>query len=280
MKDLSGRVAVVTGAASGIGRAMVERFADEGMRVVLADVENEPLQQAVTELQARGVDAVGRRVDVRDPEDLENLANLTLRTFGAVHVLCNNAGVDAGGPFEDIPDGAWHWVMDVNFFGVVNGCRAFLPALRAAGEGHIVNTASLAAVNSGMRTMAPYIASKFAVLGFTENLAVELAESDPQIGVSIILPGGVKTRMTDSERNRPEGLPGTEHPLRKEVVDGIRSATERDGLDPSTVAESVVSAIRDQSFYVLTHRQLALDSVKRRLEWMTGDQQPLPRILR
>jgi NAD(P)-dependent dehydrogenase (short-subunit alcohol dehydrogenase family) len=280
MKDLAGRVAVVTGAASGIGRALAHRFAVAGMRVVLADVEDGPLQRTLAELREGGADAAGLRVDVRDPEDLDALARLAVDRFGAVHVLCNNAGVDTGGPFEQIPDAAWRWVMDVNLFGVVNGCRAFLPVLRAAGEGHIVNTASLAAVNSGMRTMAPYIASKFAVLGFTENLAVELAETDPDIGVSVILPGGVKTRMTDSERNRPEGVEIPEDPLRADVVAGIRSATEREGLEPAAVAEEVVSAIVDRSFYVLTHRQAALDAVARRLEWMTEDRQPLPRILR
>jgi len=169
VKDLSGRVAVVTGAASGIGRAMAEKFLDKGARVVLADVENDALQRTVGELNDAGGAAAGMRVDVRDAAQVEDLATFAHESFGAVHILCNNAGVDTGGPFAEISDAAWRWVMDVNFFGVVNGCRAFLPLLREQDEAHIVNTASLAAVNSGMRTMAPYIASKFAVLGSPSN---------------------------------------------------------------------------------------------------------------
>ncbi|OMH37104.1 SDR family NAD(P)-dependent oxidoreductase [Tersicoccus sp. Bi-70] len=280
MKDLTGRVAVVTGAASGIGRAIAERCADAGMAVVLADVEDVSLQQTVADLQNRGAEAAGLCVDVREPADLEALAALAVDRFGGVHLLCNNAGVDTGGPFDQIPEASWRWVMDVNFFGVVNGCQAFLPALRAAGEGHIVNTGSMAAVNAGMRTMAPYIASKFAVLGFTENLAVELAATDPQIGVSALLPGGVKTRMTDSERNRPAGVELSEDPVRAEVVAGIRSATDRDGLEPLDVADLVLDAVRERRFYVLTHREAALDAVSQRLAWMTEDRQPLPRVLR
>ena len=280
MRELRGRVAVVTGAASGIGRAMAERFAAEGMRLVLADVEPEPLARTIDDLADRGAEVAGLKVDVRREEDVAALADLALERFGGVNLVCNNAGVDSGAPFEEIPDAAWRWVMDVNFFGIVNGCRVFLPLLRRAGEGHIVNTGSLASVNSGMRTMGPYIASKFAVLGFTENLAVELAESAPEIGVSVLLPGGVKTRMPDAERNRPADLPVSNHPMRAEVLAGVRSATAREGLEPDAVSELVVTAIRNRSFYVLTHRQFALDAVARRLAWMTDDEQPLPRILR
>ena len=280
MKDLSGRVAVVTGAASGIGRAMAEKFLDKGARVVLADVENDALQRTVGELNDAGGAAAGMRVDVRDAAQVEDLATFAHESFGAVHILCNNAGVDTGGPFAEISDAAWRWVMDVNFFGVVNGCRAFLPLLREQDEAHIVNTASLAAVNSGMRTMAPYIASKFAVLGFSENLAVELAATDPSIGVSVLLPGGVKTEMTNSERNAPADVSSVDVRLREEVVAGIRSATARDGLSPAEVAEQVHDAIRDRSFYVLTHRDAALAAVSQRLEWMRTDGQPLPRVLR
>lgn len=280
MDDLTGRVAVVTGAASGIGRAIAERCLDDGMRVALVDVELDSLTRTAHELDPAGSRTLTRQVDVRDAVQVEHLAAAVVAHFGAVHLLCNNAGVDAGGPFVDITDATWRWVMDVNFFGVVNGCRAFLPALRASGEGHIVNTASMAAVNAGMRTMAPYIASKFAVLGVSENLAVELAESDPRIGVSVLLPGGVQTRMTDSERNRPADVPPSDDPLRQSVVDGIRSATARDGLDPSDVAVAVLDAVRDRSFYILTHREPALEAIAQRLEWMRTDAQPLPRVLR
>jgi NAD(P)-dependent dehydrogenase (short-subunit alcohol dehydrogenase family) len=184
MQQLNGRVAVVTGGASGIGRGLVNRFAAEGMKVVIADVEKDPLDQAVAEVRATGAEAIGVVTDVSDRAAVENLAAATMDAFGAVHVLCNNAGVETGGAFQDVPLAGWRWVMDVNVFGVVHGCQVFLPLLRRQSEGHIVNTASVAAFELGIPTMAPYAASKSAVLGLSESLALELRAAGTPVGVA------------------------------------------------------------------------------------------------
>ena len=171
MKDLSKRVAVVTGAASGIGYALAERFADEGMRVVLADVEEKALAMASEKLAARGAAALAVRTDVANPADVQALAEATLARFGAVHVLCNNAGVGGDvAPVWELPLESWRWVLDVNFWGVVHGVRTFVPImLRQDGEGHIVNTASMAG-HLSLPLLGPYHATKFAVVSLTESL--------------------------------------------------------------------------------------------------------------
>lgn len=277
MRDLRGRVAVVTGAASGIGRAMVDAFVGEGMKVVLADVERGALDEAVSTLTAQGAEAIGVRVDVSREDDVEGLAAATMQRFGAVHVLCNNAGVDTGAPFAELPISAWRWVMDVNLFGVVNGCRTFLPLLKQAEEAHIVNTASLSGVSAGIPTIAPYVASKFAVLGLSENLAVELQMTAPTVGISVLLPGAVRTRMPDAERNKPEGLEVPVDSLRAQVADGIRAAAA-DGIEPAAVAQLVVDGIREDRFYLLPHRDGALNAVRNRLVWMQNDERPVGRL--
>ena len=188
MNELSGRVAVVTGAASGIGLGLTRRFVAAGMSVVLADVEAPALDRAVEELTDVGGDVIGVRCDVSDPAQVDALAERALEAFGAVHVVCNNAGVDSGAPFSEIPPETWQWVMGVNFWGTLHGCRAFLPLLRRHGDGHIVNTASAAALSGFIPTATPYVASKFAILGLSENLFHELAMTDPGIGVSVLCP--------------------------------------------------------------------------------------------
>ncbi|WP_082833263.1 SDR family NAD(P)-dependent oxidoreductase [Rhodococcus sp. LB1] len=275
MVELEGKVAVVTGGASGIGFAMAERFAGEGVKVVLADIEEGSLDIAVSALSASGADAIGVQTDVSDPESVHNLALRTIDEFAGVHILCNNAGVDSGALFSDIPLRTWQWVMDVNFYGVLHGCREFLPLLRQQPEAHIVNTCSVAAFATGAATMSPYVASKFAVLGMSENLEIELRTAGESIGVSVLCPGPVKTRMTESERNRPSGVVSTlADPVRRSSVERLADTTAASGLEPGHVAEMVVDAIRTNRFFILPHPDMALKGVERRIAWMRDGTAP------
>ncbi|HLW94824.1 MAG TPA: SDR family NAD(P)-dependent oxidoreductase [Solirubrobacteraceae bacterium] len=269
MEELEGRVAVVTGAASGIGLGLARRFAQEGMRVVLADIEDEPLEAAVEELRGGGAEAIGVATDVSDGAAVEALAQATIDRFGAVHVVCNNAGVESGARFADIPVATWEWVLGVNLWGVLHGCRVFLPLIREQGEGHIVNTASLAALATGLATFAPYTTSKFAILAASECLELELLAAGERIGVSVLCPGVVTTNMCDAERNRPAEVPSTaDDPLRQTIIGRLRELSVEVGMDPARVAEMVVDAIRTRRFFVLTHPDEAFKALERRAEWM------------
>ncbi len=279
MEQLRDRVAVVTGAASGIGRALAGRLAEEGMKVVLADVEEPALAEAVGELASAGAAVVGVRTDVSSAAEVEALAQRTIEAFGAVHVVCNNAGVTSGGPFADIPLEAWRWVVGVNFRGVVHGCRTFLPLLEASGEGHIVNTASIGALKASFQTSAPYVASKFAVLGLSENLHHELAAAGSPVGISVLCPSFVSTRLLDADRNRPPDVPVVDDPRRAQVLAMARVAVAA-GLDPRTVADETVSAIRERRFFVLPHFAEACEAVADRLAWMRTNEPPARRRAR
>ena len=275
MEELRDRVAVVTGGASGIGFALAQRFTAEGMKVVVADIEEQPLQEAVAALSADGAEVHGVRTDVSRLEDVEALAQATLDRFGGVHVVCNNAGVESGAPFSDIPLATWEWVLQVNFWGVLHGCRTFLPLLRDQGEGHIVNTASTSAFATGLPTFTPYSVSKFAVLSLSENLSIELRSAGEPIGVSLLVPGMTRSRMPDAERNRPAGATVSESPQRRQVLDMIRGAMADNALDPAVTAEQTVEAIRTDRFFILTHPEEAFAALRARLHAMeTGE--PLP----
>jgi NAD(P)-dependent dehydrogenase (short-subunit alcohol dehydrogenase family) len=281
VKELRGRVAVVTGAASGIGRALADRFAGEGMKVVLADVDEPALEAAVSELEASGADALGATTDVSRAEDVQVLADRTIEAFGAVHLLCNNAGVEGGAPFVDIPEKLWDWVLGVDLWGVVHGCRIFLPLLAEQDEAHIVNTASLAALSGWLPTGTPYVASKFAVLGLTENLHHELALMDSPVGVSVLCPGVVASRLPWAERNRPPEIEvDDDHPMRRGVIDGLRTIVESsDSMPADQAADAVVNAVRERRFFVLTHPDEAIAAVEARLKWMRTNEPPdLPRL--
>src|SRR5262245_1822463 len=206
LTELEGRIAVVTGAASGMGRAFAQRFAEEGMRVVLADVERDALDRAVGELRAEGHDARGVPTDVSRRDAVERLAAQTLDAFGAVHLVCNNAGVEGylDGPIWEATDNDWRWTMGVNLWGVVHGVRTFLPIMLAQdADGHMVNTASMTAVVSG-RNM--YAVSKHAVLALTETIHAQLVEREARVGVSALCPGMIATRLFQGSRNRPDEL--------------------------------------------------------------------------
>jgi NAD(P)-dependent dehydrogenase (short-subunit alcohol dehydrogenase family) len=273
---LRGRVAVVTGAASGIGRAVAGRLADEGMRLVMADVEAGALDTAVAEVRASGGTAIGVRTDISRVEDVQALADRTIQEYGAVHVLCNIAGVEGGDLFADISRRTWEWVMGVNFWGTLDACRIFLPLLRAQEEAHIVNCASMAGFATGLPTFHPYVASKFAVVGLTENLEVELRTGvAPHVGVSLLSPGLVKTNMNASERNRPADVPATDtQDMRVQLHADIDRQTEAVGVTPEHVAALVVEGIRERRFHLLTHPEPTIAAFRARLAWLTDGTPP------
>jgi NAD(P)-dependent dehydrogenase (short-subunit alcohol dehydrogenase family) len=277
VEQFEGRVAVVTGAASGMGLAFAERFVQEGMKVVLADVEKAALDEAVAGLEEAGGDVIGVRTDVSRLEDIEALASKTIDAFGAVHVVCNNAGVESGAPFADIPPETWHWVLSVDLFGTIYGIRTFLPLLRKhAPDGHIVNTSSLAGLESYFLTASPYVAAKHAVVGLSETLFHELREGGEQIGVSVLCPGMIATNMPWSERNRPDHVPSSlEHPARAQLIE-MTTMGAKHGMPPADVAELVVRAIREKRLYILTHPELARNAAQRRLDWIADDVVPGP----
>jgi len=275
VEQFEGKVAVVTGAASGMGRAFAERFVAEGMKVVLADVEATALEQAVQDLTDAGGEVVGVQTDVSRLDEIERLAARTIEAFGAVHVLCNNAGVESGASFADIPAETWDWVLGVDLLGTIYGIRTFLPLLREhAPDGHIVNTSSIAGLDAFFLTAAPYVAAKHAVVGISEELFHELAAGSERIGVSVICPGMVATQMPWSERNRPDHVPSSlEHPSRAQLIE-ITTQGAAHGMPPADVAELVVQAIREQRFYVLPHPDAAEAAARNRLRWITENVPP------
>jgi len=253
MDDFAGRVAVVTGAASGIGRGLARHAAREGMRVVLADVEAPALEDAVAEVRDLGADAVGIRTDVSRADEVQALADQTFDRFGAVHLLCNNAGVFQAGVVWQRTQADWDWVMGVNVWGILHAIRAFVPRLLEQDtDAHIVNTASMA----GLITVAysgPYVVSKFAAAALTECLAHDLRAQGSTIGVSCLVPGLVDTRIADSTRNRPDEPPSeVTAPDHHFVADVLKQQTSTGGRHPDEVAAIVFDAVRARQFWIPT----------------------------
>lgn len=253
MQSFEGKTAVITGGASGIGLALAERFGREGCRIMLADIEGGALTQAVERLRALGITAEGQVTDVADHASVEALEARTRDTFGNIHLLFNNAGVSITGPSWAMSHDDWRWVWDVNVWGVVNGIKAFLPGMMAHGEeGHVINTGSLASFN-GNGDHAPYCSSKAAVLGLSQSLYSEMQAMMTGIGVSIVCPGMVATRINQSWRNRPEGdTPWSDREFADEAF--IRGSEEFQGrgLQPEAIAESTLEAVRANRFYVFS----------------------------
>lgn len=274
MKTFRDRVAVVTGGASGIGRALADRFAAEGMKVVLADVEEAPLAAAAREMTAAGATVLAVRTDVARLADVEALAERAWSAYGGVHVLCNNAGVAGGGLSWEASDAEWQWVLGVNLWGVIHGVRTFVPRMLAGGdEGHVVNTASVAGLSTAPG-MSSYNVSKFGVVALSEVMHHELAMVGAKLKVSVLCPAWVNTRIADADRNRPSeaASPGGANPAFEAMRDMVRGAVAS-GLPPAQVAELVLNAIRDERFYVLTHPDF-LPLIRQRMESILESRNP------
>ncbi len=255
MQEFQDKVAVVTGAASGIGRALAGRCAQAGMKVVLADVDAAALQQAEHELRDQGATVLAVQTDVSRFEQVQALADRTIASFGAVHLLFNNAGVGAGTTVWESSAADWEWVVGVNLWGTVYGVRVFVPLmLKQDADCHIVNTASMAGLIPGPG-LGIYRVTKAGVISLSETLYLELQQQKARIGVSVLCPGWVKTRIMEAERNRPAELRNASAavtPGQQQLFEGVRRAVDQ-GLPPEQVAEQVLEAIREQHFYILTH---------------------------
>ena len=270
MKEFAGKTAVVTGAASGIGRALADRFVAARMNVVLADIEEEALAKAVEELEARQARVIGIVSNTMLKDSVDELARQAIDTFGNVHILCNNAGVanaaSAGKSVWELPDADWQWVMGVNFWGVLYGLQAFIPHMLEHGEEcHILNTASLAGVLPGG---GPYGVSKHGVLSLTEGLQTDLQAREANINASVLCPGFVDTQIFDAERNRPNEL----HPVDTEsneeaqaLMAGMAKTMLAAGKAPAEIANIVFDAISENVFYILPHPAWD-DAVRSRVE--------------
>jgi NAD(P)-dependent dehydrogenase (short-subunit alcohol dehydrogenase family) len=255
MKDLQGKVAFITGGASGLGLAMAKAFGREGMKVMIADIEEQALGRAVKELNASQVRAEGVLCDVADRNGVRNAALKTVSAFGKVHVVCNNAGVAVGGPIGEVNERDWQWIVDVNLLGVVYGMETFVPLIESHGEGgHFVNTASMAGMISPPN-LEPYCATKFAVVAMSEGWNAQLAPKN--IGVSVLCPGFVQTRIHESERNKPTRY-GSAATVHSALGTGREQAAQmvQSGIPVDPVGNRVVEAIKDNDLYIFTHVEL------------------------
>ena len=269
MKEFQDKVAVITGGASGLGRAMAERFAGAGMRIVLADVEPRALAATEAAMKSAGVEVIAVPTDVSKATEVEALAQKALAAFGAVHLVANNAGVAPLGSAWENSVADWEWTLGVNLWGVIHGVRVFTPIMLAqGGEAHIVNTASVSGLISPPGS-AMYNVTKHAVVTLTETLYHDLQMKQARIGCSVLCPAYVPTGIVDSERNRPAPLQNPpqqktaeqqarEAMLRKAVSSGKQSAAD--------VAEKVFAAVRDGRFYILTHPR-----IKASIQWRMED---------
>jgi NAD(P)-dependent dehydrogenase (short-subunit alcohol dehydrogenase family) len=258
MKEFKGKVAVITGAASGIGLGVAERCVREGMKVVLAGINKANLIKAEAELKASGGTVVSVQTDVAERKDVEALARSTLDAFGAVHLLVNNAGVDAGMSPWEATWNDWEWVVGVNLWGVIHGVKVFTPLMLAQNtECHIVNTASIGGLVAGYPG-APYAATKHAVVALSECLYLALERRRAPVKVSVLCPGAVRTNILGSERNRPVGLrnePIETTPEMEAFADFMKAEIQA-GMSPLHVADQVFEAIKEERFYILTHPEL------------------------
>ena len=272
MKDFQDKTAVITGGASGIGRALAEHAAQLGMNIVIADIDSAALEATRSALNTAEVCTVV--CDVSQAEEVEALAEKTQARFGAAHLLCNNAGVSGGGSMEETSLEDWEWVLAVNLWGVIHGVRTFLPQMLAQGEGHIVNTASIAGVTS-CPDLGPYNVSKHGVVTLSETLYSELRNKESRVGVSVLCPSYVQTRIHLSERSRPQ----THGRSEEERTQAMKSAEETfaeffaQAQPPARTAQLVFEAVRDERFYIFTHKG-SCEKVVERMRAIAEDGHP------
>ncbi|MBV9082715.1 MAG: SDR family NAD(P)-dependent oxidoreductase [Acidobacteriaceae bacterium] len=278
MREFRDRTAVITGGASGIGRAMAERFASEGMRIVLADIEETPLRETAEAMRQNGATVLACRVDVTNAVEVETLAEAAYKEFGAVHLLCNNAGViSEGAPVWKESLENWAWVLGVNFWGVLHGIRAFVPRMIASGEeGHVVNTASVAGLTT-RPLMASYNVSKHAVVAVSECLHAELQLTTDKVRASVLCPAFARTRLAESTRNRPHD-PETHAETSYGFHEAWKAVVEQ-GTPPEEIAGRVMEAVRNEQFWILTHPNTD-KAVRERFESMLARTNPEARDLR
>ena len=277
MQSLAGKVAVVTGAASGIGLALSRRFGHDGMHVVMADIELAALEQQASALADEGLDVLPIVTDTSIESDVEALADATLERFGGVHLVCNNAGVGSRGlKVADLPRRDFEWVIGVNIWGVIYGIRAFLPRLLAQDAGHIVNTASVSGLYHHPR-MGPYNATKAAVVALSETIRYELEDDGSNVGISVLCPSWVRTNISTAARNLPERLHYELTPQQAEemlVYKARRREQLRDeAIDADDVAVQVRDAVLANRFYVITHRD-SIDNMRARFDRIVNGEDP------
>lgn len=274
MNDLANRVAWITGAASGIGLALAHRLAAEQMKLVLVDIEAGPLAEAEAALRGKGATTLALTVDVGDAAQMEAATRKALDAFGVVHLIINNAGVGGGGgPMWQLTAADWKWALDVNLWGVLHAIRLLVPPLLASGEpGHVLNTASIAGLTS-TPFMGPYTATKHAVVAVSECLAKELELVNANVGVSVLCPGFVKTKIATSHRNRPAELAGSDTSEGGKKFASVLDQLVAAGVPAEKIADACVEAIRAPKFYVLTHPEMK-PQIEHRMKQILDEARP------